>query len=458
MNEASGWWNSLVSEYERINPGHIVEDLLGQGNSAAVFRLRQPDGLVALKIYKPEFLQGANEAAERYRLSLHDRLKGHDCESLVKVYSVGDIGESAYITMEFVPWPSMDTVLGAIPIAAIPKLMGDVARAVQWMEERALVHRDIKPANILVSPDFGAAKLVDFGVVRAMDGTSPDLTDHGHRRPFVATAQYSSPEYLFRLVEPSTELWSGLSIYQVGAVLHDMLEQRPLFNEEVLSENRYVLAMAVLKRTPSFRAGVYPIAWAALARRALAKDLDIRLRAASLVDFLKLDVFDAEAARRRLGLGKASQIGVVESNHMEAERKGLQRRKVIGELRDHFAHELRSEGYGRVRWIEQEVDSVWLLVQTPGSDHLYVSFRLQAVLLGGNLRLLAGCNLDGEEPGIVSCSQLLWEGALDQAESAFLDEIIPLWSEMLLKVVVRANDLATLNDDYELPMPILEVL
>src|SRR5690606_24071900 len=110
--------------------------------------------------------------------------------------------------------------------------IGDVAQAALWMASQTLVHRDIKPANILIAPDFSAAKLVDFGVVREMDGASPDLTDHGHRRPFVATAQYSSPEYLFRLVEPSQDLWMGLSIYQLGAVLHDLLEGQPLFSEE----------------------------------------------------------------------------------------------------------------------------------------------------------------------------------------------------------------------------------
>lgn len=456
MSDINTWWDTLVSDYERYNPAHKVEGLLGQGNSAAVFKLLRPEGVAALKIYKPQFLEGPNEAAERFRLSLHERLKNHGCPSLVTIYDIGDLPQSAYITMEFVPWPALDSVLGAIPTNAVPQLISDVAHAVQWLERNSLVHRDIKPANILVSPDFSAAKVVDFGVIRTTDETAPDLTDHGHRRPFVATAQYSSPEYLFRLIEPSDELWRGLSIYQVGAVLHDMLERRPLFHEEVLADNRYVLAMAVLKRTPSFYGRDYPVAWGALARRALTKDLDVRLRVASLDHFIKLDVFDSDAARVRLGLGRPTQPGVVESVQRESERKRIQLRKVRDELQEKLSHELRAEGYGRIRWLEREEDSVWLLVQTPGATDGYVSFRIQAIVHDENLQLLRGVSLDGDPPAAVACDQLLWEGGLDQAGAILEAEVVPLVSELLLRALVEASDNLTIERIQKFPTPLLE--
>lgn len=456
MSEPSAWWDGLLSDYEAKHPGQKIEELLGQGNSAAVFKLARPEGVAALKVYKPQFFKGSNEAAERYRLSLHERLKGHECRSLVKVFGVGELEESAYITMEFLPWPSLDLVLGAIPVSSIPTLIRDIAEAVRWMESNCLVHRDIKPANILISPDFSEAKLVDFGVVRATDDSAPDLTDHGYRRPFVATAQYSSPEYLFRLVEPSETLWRGLSVYQLGGVLHDMLEKRPLFNEEVLSENRYVLAMAVLRRQPTFHGREYPVAWGALARRALSKDLDIRLRAASLDQFTKLDVFDARAARQRLGLEEPDSVGIVDSANREAERKRLQLRKVLVDLEEKLGHQLQAEGYSRVRWVQQEEDSVWFLVQAASDAGCFVSFRLQAKLLDDNMQLLVGANLDSASPVAIDCPNFLWEGALDRAGAALVDEVVPLVSDLLLKALTHAADIVTLGHDDSLPMNLLE--
>jgi serine/threonine-protein kinase len=224
---SDNWWEDYVRAFIGADRADwVVRDKLGEGNSAAVFRVDTPTGVFALKIYRPEFFSGANEVAERHRLALHERLKGHRCGSLLQIIEIGDLKGSAYVLMEYVPWASMDTMLGAIPTEKIPKLMTDIATAAKWLHDNGLVHRDIKPANVLVSPNFDSAKLVDFGVIRESNPDTPDVTDHGTRRPFVATAQYSSPEYLFRLVEPSKDLWEGLSLYQIGAILHDLLTGR----------------------------------------------------------------------------------------------------------------------------------------------------------------------------------------------------------------------------------------
>lgn len=45
-------------------------------------------------------------------------------------------------------------------------------------------------------------------------------------------------------------MWRALTFYQLGAVLHDMLMKRPLFDDEVRTKNRYRVAAAVLHTTP----------------------------------------------------------------------------------------------------------------------------------------------------------------------------------------------------------------
>ena len=102
-------------------------------------------------------------------------------------------------------------------------------------------------------------------------------TDHGYALPFVATAQYSSPAYLFREDSATEDMWKALTFYQLGAVLHDLVMQRPLFDSEVRTQNRYRVAAAVLRETPEIYATDVAPWLVTLARTCLVKEDDLRL-------------------------------------------------------------------------------------------------------------------------------------------------------------------------------------
>jgi eukaryotic-like serine/threonine-protein kinase len=266
---------------------------VGAGGSATLFKVQMPEGLRAIKVYDPRFLAGANAPAEQRRLALQQGLIGHTCTPLVQVYAVREDLETAFVEMEFVEYPQLKAVLKDVPDEKIGTLIAQLVEAIRFLEGMNIVHRDIKPENIHVSEDFNHLKLIDLGVVREIsrkedDEDSPDSTDHGHRRQFIATAQYSSPEYLFRLDEPSPEMWKALSIYQAGAVLYDLIAKEPLFRTEVEMGNKFLVARAVLTKTPHF-ADADPkrlIAAKALAQRCLTKDPSARLAMVSWDDFL----------------------------------------------------------------------------------------------------------------------------------------------------------------------------
>lgn len=437
----SPWWEYLLRAFARKLPHWAVHELLGQGNSAAVFRITCGDDTAALKLYKRDFFLGDNEAVERYRISLHESLKDHKCPSLVQIVDVGEIEDSAFVLMEYVPWPSLDTVVGAVPVERVPDIIADVSRAARWLLDHHLVHRDIKPANILVSPDFRSAKLVDLGVMRATDGGA-DLTDHGQRRPFVATAQYSSPEYLFRLVEPSPRLWMGLTIYQIGAILYDLLTGKAIFQEEVASQNRYILAMAVLNQSPQLirRTGA-PVRWAALARRALGKDISSRLRSVSLADFEGLNTIDQDRMRQLLGLEESSELSLLDGVEQQRERIRLLQRGFAEQARDALTHQLRSEGYKRVRWIATDERSVWLQLEVPGYNEISCSVRFSIELDGSRLLLYMGSNLGDDQGAGCEANSLLWEGAIAQFSNELTEEVVPLLSEVVLLKFAKAQDL-----------------
>jgi serine/threonine protein kinase len=56
--------------------------------------------------------------------------------------------------------------------AEVIKLGCDICDALEVCARKNIIHRDIKPANILVHEESGNFKLGDFGVSRALDGTT----------------------------------------------------------------------------------------------------------------------------------------------------------------------------------------------------------------------------------------------------------------------------------------------
>ncbi|MFM0347266.1 protein kinase domain-containing protein [Paraburkholderia sp. RL17-347-BIC-D] len=280
----------LTSFLDKKSGDYSAPEFVDAGGSAAVFKVTCNGEPRALKAFDPKFLSGPSGAAERRRMEVQRKLIGHDCPCLVRMFDIVEAEGTAFTEMEFLEWPQLGKSLVDVPDSQVTALIAQLVDAVRYLEVRNIVHRDIKPENIHISPDFKQLKLLDLGVAREIiiaDGEDATLTDVGNRRPFVATAQYSSPEYLFRLDAPDGKLWKGLNIYQVGAVLHDLIMKRPLFAEEVAMDNRWLVARAVLTKSPSFaEPNVGRLAGLkALASRCLAKDVDVRLQTVDWNDF-----------------------------------------------------------------------------------------------------------------------------------------------------------------------------
>lgn len=271
----------VAKNYLTHRGASLVRDVAA-GGSASVYVATKDGQEFALKVYEPRLLQGSNAPAELRRIELQRSLLAHGCRFLVEFRDIVTNADGCFIEMGYVPWPSLDAVLDCVPANAVPILVDQLVEAIRFLESKSIVHRDIKPENILVSPGFDELRVIDLGIARGADSRDEgeDATDHGHRRPFIATAQYSSPEYLFRLQSPSERMWHALTLYQVGAVVHDLVTRRPLFADAARTDNKYVLAMAVLRQQPEFGQQLSPqhAALAALAAECLVKDPELRLR------------------------------------------------------------------------------------------------------------------------------------------------------------------------------------
>ena len=79
---------------------------------------------------------------------------------------------------------------------------------------RLLIHRDLKPGNLLFCPD-GTVKVLDFGIVAALDDTGTRITRTG---VVLGTPGYMAPEQLQAgPVGPHTDL------YALGVLMDTML-------------------------------------------------------------------------------------------------------------------------------------------------------------------------------------------------------------------------------------------
>ncbi|WP_419808234.1 protein kinase domain-containing protein [Sphingomonas sp.] len=279
------------------------------GASGAVFELQHPThGQVALKIYDPRFFAGDNALIEEERLKLQRTLEGRDHPHLIRTIETAPVPDHGtwYLLMDFLPWPDLSEVIAEVPDARVAPLIAQLADAVTFLDALGLVHRDIKPANIGVSRNFSELKLLDLGVLRAIGLGEGAGTDQDGKARFVATAQYSPPEYLAREEPPGAVGFEALNVYQIGAVLHDMIVKRPLFADEADSLNKARLYRAVLNKEPEvFGAGV-PARLNSLCRAALTKNPEARLAAVSVADFARGED-DVGQVRRRLAALRAAE-------------------------------------------------------------------------------------------------------------------------------------------------------
>ena len=250
-------------------------ELLGSGKSALVFRAEHDGNVAALKVFDPDLIEKSGEAVQLSRIDREKRLIGKKHEHLVRIFDGGKctVTGRLFVAMEYIPAKDLAALLTAVPRDKIRPLIAQLALAARFLEEQELAHRDIKPSNIAVSDDFQRLTLLDLGVLRPFGESGLTDTDGQH---FVGTLQYSSPEFLFRKEEDTPEGWRALAFYQIGAVLHDLIKKKPIFEEFCIPYPR--LVEAVKYTPPELDVPGADADLVALAKSCLVKDPAMRLK------------------------------------------------------------------------------------------------------------------------------------------------------------------------------------
>ena len=210
---------------------YSIEQELGGGGMSRVFLAKETSlgRRVVVKVLPKELTGGVNVDRFRREIVLAAQLQH---PHIVTLLSTGQVAGVPYYTMPYEEGRSLRAHLrdnGALPIAEVVGLLGDVAKALSFAHERGVIHRDIKPDNILVCG--GAAVVSDFGIAKAVSEakdqpppreTGESLTQIGMS---VGTPTYMAPEQA--AADPDVD--HRADIYSFGITAYEMLTGRPPF-------------------------------------------------------------------------------------------------------------------------------------------------------------------------------------------------------------------------------------
>jgi len=201
-----------------------IEDEIGRGGMAVVYRARdlRLERLVAIKVLPPEL---AHDPALGTRFTREAQTSAQLAHAhIVPIYDVGDRDGIAYFVMALVRGGNVAQLLEhqpRRPVDEVRRLLCETADALAYAHLRGIIHRDVKPDNILIDADSGRAMVTDFGIARAIEG-STRLTLTGAA---LGTPTYMSPEQAVG----ERDLDGRSDLYSLGVLGYQMLTGRPPF-------------------------------------------------------------------------------------------------------------------------------------------------------------------------------------------------------------------------------------
>ena len=221
--------DSLQAELQAaLTDQYSIDRELPRGGMSRVF-VATEDALrrrVVIKVLAPEL--AATLSAERFKreIALAARLQH---PHIVPLLSSGLAGSHLYYTMPFVDGASLrERITRERPMAfdEIVRILEEVARALAYAHEEAVVHRDIKPENVMFF--HGQAVVLDFGIGKALISASTSETELLRITQVgmsLGTPTYVAPEQ--GAGDPALDHRADL--YALGVVAYEMLTGRPPF-------------------------------------------------------------------------------------------------------------------------------------------------------------------------------------------------------------------------------------
>jgi serine/threonine protein kinase len=262
-------------EILRKEDGSLWE--LGRGAMGITYKAQDTDLHipVALKVINPSTLE-SGDALDRFMREARAAAKLRHA-NIASVFRLGKTGDTHFYAMEFCEGQTVHQLVerrGPLELRLALEITRQVTEALVLAQDHGVVHRDIKPSNLMITgrvPDEFTVKVIDFGLAKhtAADAAPADITISSHRRGFVGTAHFASPEQLEdRAVDFRAD------VYSLGVTLWFMLTGRPLFEGSLTR----VVTQHIMQPPPLEKLSWLPAPVAELLDTMLAKSADQRPR------------------------------------------------------------------------------------------------------------------------------------------------------------------------------------
>ena len=287
-------------------PFRVVR-LIGRGGFAEVFEVVDTDlqRRLAVKVLRSDLPWSAATITRfKHEARAIARLNH---PNTVPIHFVGEGEGLVYYAMPYLEGRTVTELLRAEgPLSAdhALRIVEPILDALQHAHDHGLVHRDVKPDNILLESSTGRPLLVDFGIVKYLDGPA-HLTEAGF---IVGTPLYMSPEQALG----SQSVDARSDVYGMGAVLFQLLTGAPPFEG---TDSQEIVGRHIREPVPSAslsRDSVPP--WiSAIVLRCMAKHPDDRYPTARAV----LDAIRAGRAGASAGVDPVTLLPRVDESPTE---------------------------------------------------------------------------------------------------------------------------------------------
>jgi serine/threonine-protein kinase len=170
---------------------------VGKGGMGVVFRARdkQLDEVVAIKVLRGEMLSEDPTLLDRFKqeIKLARRITHRN---VLRTHDFGETDGTSYISMEFLEGVTLKDLIkskGALPVGVGLSIAKQMCHGLEAAHQQGVVHRDIKPQNMLILPETGELKIMDFGISRvsSVEPAGSGLTTAG---TVMGTPDYMPPE------------------------------------------------------------------------------------------------------------------------------------------------------------------------------------------------------------------------------------------------------------------------
>ncbi|MFG2227553.1 tetratricopeptide repeat protein [Streptomyces sp. NPDC048644] len=223
-----------MADSELMHGRYRLLDRIGRGGMGEVWRARDTSlgRQVAVKCLKP---LGSRRDPKTLRV-LRERFRREarvaaalQHRGITVVHDFGEDDGTLFLVMELLTGRNLSQLLEdnrrhPLPVPDVIDIAEQVAAALAYTHEHAVVHRDLKPANIVRTAD-GTVKICDFGIARLGHdiGFTARLTGTGIA---MGTPHYMSPEQIDAgTVDHRSDL------YSLGCVLYEIATGAPPFGD-----------------------------------------------------------------------------------------------------------------------------------------------------------------------------------------------------------------------------------